>query len=108
MKTVLYLTLLVICMKYCECLPAFSTPVYKIPTEFNLTDLNVTSHLQIEFVQKICNKRDSMCKSNDTKVCAVRKINETYEFKDFDNPCYLFLSNMCDYSVNGKSVCHVN
>ncbi|XP_026325506.1 cylicin-2-like [Hyposmocoma kahamanoa] len=59
-------------------------------------DINVTVHLASPRIQKICKSRDNICKSHNTNVCTMRILNETVEYKDFENECYLFLSNMCD------------
>ncbi|KAL0808803.1 hypothetical protein ABMA28_012481 [Loxostege sticticalis] len=66
---------------------------------------NNRSHLKFEHIKAICNDRSKICKSNDTRICALRILNETKEFKDFENSCFLFLSNMCDTPGEGKLLC---
>lgn len=80
--------------------------IKKTEETFNIFDendkLNMTSHLKLEIVQKYCLHRDEACKSNMTTVCGVKMKNGTKFYKDFQNECYLFLSNMCDYPGEGK------
>lgn len=60
------------------------------------------AHLASPHVQKVCGSRDNICKSNITNVCAMRILNEITEYMDFENECYLFLSNMCDQPGEGR------
>lgn len=104
MKLLLYLIYFAIHLIQCFNISIIRTT----PTFFNATILselskfNSTSHLQYDHVKGICTNRDVICKVNNTNVCTVRKVNDTYEFKDFVNSCYLSLSNMCDYPGQGE------
>lgn len=76
------------------------------PTTFKtsvtkMNDVNMTAHLNSPRVQQICKSRDSICKSNNTNLCSMRIVNGIEEYKDFENECYLFLSNMCDQPGQG-------
>ncbi|XP_072946919.1 uncharacterized protein [Epargyreus clarus] len=63
------------------------------------TDINKNEtflHLQNSKIKDVCNNRTAICKNNDT-ICTMRDNNGLKEWKEFNNSCFLFISNMCDY-----------
>ncbi|CAH1642699.1 unnamed protein product [Spodoptera littoralis] len=76
--------------------PRFKSFYFVLP-EINTTNVDRRSHLKFDHVMEYCKKRDLVCKSNLLQVCAVRIKENKREYKDFENDCYLFLSNMCDH-----------
>ncbi|KAG7313084.1 hypothetical protein JYU34_000167 [Plutella xylostella] len=65
----------------------------------NHNDTMVTSELkQGENLKLICGSRAHICDSKaHPKVCAMKVKNGIEDFRDFENSCYLYLANMCDY-----------
>ncbi|VVC98838.1 unnamed protein product [Leptidea sinapis] len=59
---------------------------------------NEIPHMKYEKIKYWCANTDFICKSNSTNICATRILNGNVEYKDFLNSCYLFMSNMCNYS----------
>ncbi|XP_050676948.1 uncharacterized protein LOC126973675 [Leptidea sinapis] len=62
---------------------------------------NEIPHMKYEKIKYWCANTDFICKSNSTNICATRILNSNVEYKDFLNSCYLFMSNMCNYSNHG-------
>ncbi|XP_050556522.1 uncharacterized protein LOC126911754 isoform X2 [Spodoptera frugiperda] len=73
-------------------------PIIIIPPELNATVSDGKSHLKSDILKNICMSRDLVCKSNHTNVCAARNKEDKLHYKDFENSCYLFFSNICEYA----------
>ncbi|XP_053622909.1 SAFB-like transcription modulator isoform X2 [Plodia interpunctella] len=48
------------------------------------------------YVKVVCESRGRICQVSHKSVCAVRKRNNTLEYKDFENSCQVFMHNFCD------------
>lgn len=68
---------------------------------YTIPDILMRDHLKYEKVRSVCSKVDVICKSNSSNVCAVRFIHEKMDYKDFENTCFLYMSNMCDNPGRG-------
>ncbi|KAL4704483.1 hypothetical protein ACJJTC_007878 [Scirpophaga incertulas] len=69
--------------------------IYNKTAELKLD--NNYAHLNKTFIINSCKSRDSICKSNDSIVCALRIQDGEEDYKTFNNSCYLFFSNMCEH-----------
>ncbi|XP_030030760.2 uncharacterized protein LOC115447706 isoform X1 [Manduca sexta] len=78
--------------------------------KINITQFNSTLHLSFGHIKRICKNSDVICKSNDSSICSVRYDKDGSSYKDFENTCYLFMSNMCnspgfEYSIISSGTC---
>ncbi|XP_045456235.1 uncharacterized protein LOC123666071 [Melitaea cinxia] len=70
----------------------------------------IDTHLNFEHIRKICYNSVTICKSNDSNICAMRLYNNETDYKDFENSCFLFINNMCqdygkEFSIVSAGLC---
>ncbi|XP_059050292.1 uncharacterized protein LOC131845270 [Achroia grisella] len=74
---------------------------YSSSTSIYIPILNETSiDLHIIYVNEMCSRREVICKKNGTYICAMKLINNITTYKEYQNSCYLFMSNICEHIGN--------
>ncbi|XP_047522925.1 uncharacterized protein LOC125061496 [Pieris napi] len=70
--------------------------ILNVLSVYSKPDVLMTEHLKFAKVRAVCSKVDVICKSNSSNVCAVRLTQEIMDYRDFENTCFLYMTNMCD------------